>query len=208
MAVVATVLLFVGTGALDWSWLGRTATDEFEMAAVEGWTVHYEFALLFNGSIEGSWTVFGGHEITFAIMTKEQYDRWWAGEASESVYGYAGWIHRFNVSLPPGDYRIVFWYAGGSDAADVTFSYRLAGWDPPYFIAAIVLIPGGLAACAFSYRAHKRERVALLSQVPGPTVGAYGPVLGTQPGLQPINEAAAQPSEPFTPPPKPPKMWP
>src|SRR5437867_2292715 len=205
LAVVGAILLLAGVAALASSFQPLTDSATITIPSGAQWYYAYDFSLLANGHVSGSFQERTGGTVDVYVFTDAQYQAYDGGGSPQPLFSTAGSSGQLDVALPGSDtFHLVFDHGSGYDAVqqDVEVVITVSGIGPPsYFIAGIVALGIGTVLIGIAAWKERRDKRA-----PRP---AFAPMQPNVPFYPPPSWGPPpQPLAPPVPPPTPPDQCP
>ena len=201
LAVVGAILLLGGIAALASSFQPLTDSATITIPSGAQWYYAYDFSLLANGHVSGSFQERTGGTVDVYVFTDAQYQAYDGGGSPQPLFSTGGSSGQVDVALPGSDtFHLVFDHGSGYDAVqqDVDVVITVSGIGPPsYFIAGIVAL--GIGTVLIAIAAWKERRN---NRAPRPTFAPMQPNVPfyPPPSWGPPMQPPAAPAQPPTPP--------
>jgi len=209
LAVVGAILLLGGIAALTSSFQPLTDSATITIPSGAQWYYAYDFSLLANGHVSGSFQERTGGSVDVYVLTDAQYKVYDGGGSPQPLFSTAGSSGQLDVALPGSDtFHLVFDHGAGYDAVqqDVDVVITVSGIGPPtYVIAGVVALGIGTVLIAIAAWKERRDKLAPRAMYPPmqPNVPYYPPPTWSRPP-QPLAPTVPSPTPPDQGPPSPP----
>jgi len=195
LAVVGAILLLGGIAALTSSFQPLTDSATITIPSGAQWYYAYDFSLLANGHVSGSFQERTGGSVDVYVLTDAQYKVYDGGGSPQPLFSTAGSSGQLDVALPGSDtFHLVFDHGAGYDAVqqDVDVVITVSGIGPPtYVIAGVVALGIGTVLIAIAAWKERRDKRA-----PRPT---FAPMQPNVPYYPPPSWAPLTPPVPLAP---------
>ncbi len=164
LAVVGAILLLGGIAALTSSFQPLTDSATITIPSGAQWYYAYDFSLLANGHVSGSFQERTGGSVDVYVLTDAQYKVYDGGGSPQPLFSTAGSSGQLDVALPGSDtFHLVFDHGAGYDAVqqDVDVVITVSGIGPPtYVIAGVVALGIGTVLIAIAAWKERRDKRA------------------------------------------------
>ncbi|HYU06087.1 MAG TPA: hypothetical protein VEM77_02770 [Thermoplasmata archaeon] len=201
LAVVGAILLLGGIAALASSFQPLSDSATITIPSGAQWYYAYDFSLLANGHVSGSFQERTGGSVDVYVLTDAQYKVYDGGGSPQPLFYTAGSSGQLDVALPGSDtFHLVFDHGAGYDAVqqDVDVVITVSGIGPPtYFIAGVVALGIGTLFIVLAAWKERRDKLVPRAMYPPmqPNVPSCPP-----PAWGPLPQPFTPPEQPPTPP--------
>lgn len=159
LVVVGAILIFLGISILLPSFVSDSISDTITIPAGSDWHYYLEFGLPAGGQVTGDFEETLGRTVDFHLFSESQYNSYYNGIPTGSLYHDSGSSGTFSVTVPESSkYYMVFDHGSGyaSSSQSVRVNAQIIGFNVILAAIALIFAVIGIALIVSGYMSKKK----------------------------------------------------